>query len=137
MRTHSVWKVEDCEPEDLKYLTDLDRALFADKLPHLLDILSVTKLVDTLLELDLKEEQVRQVLTTFKRIFDPLKTAINQGVLASGQAFSEMVGVSRDLTQSILGTIPLPQLTRDILNREIVRLTELSKYYRKIWGLGP
>jgi len=134
-----VWKVEDYEPEDLKYFTDLDRALFKAKLPHILDILSVTQLVDALLELDLKEEQVRTFLTECKRIFDSSKAAINQGVLAGGQDFSKVVGAYRDLTQSILGTVtgkdPLSELTHNILSRELVKLTDLNNYYRKIWGL--
>jgi putative NAD(P)-binding protein len=136
-----IWNVEDQEPADLRYFTELDEALCKDNLPHILDILSVTRLVEALLELDLKDSQVRRLLARLGSIFDSLKPAINQGVLASGQAFGEMVGAHRDLVQSIFDTVtegdPISQLTRNILGREIGKLTELSQYYKKIWGLGP
>jgi ADP-heptose:LPS heptosyltransferase len=62
--------VEDHEPDDLKYYTALDEALFKDGLPHLLDILSVTQLVNTLLEADLPEDQINAFVQETKNILD-------------------------------------------------------------------
>jgi hypothetical protein len=44
-----VWRIEDYEYDDLKFAKDLDAGLFAAGLPHALDILGVTDLVNRLL----------------------------------------------------------------------------------------
>jgi hypothetical protein len=132
-----IWNVEDHEIADLKYFTELDEALCKDNLPHILDILSVTRLVEALLEVDLPEEQIRAFLKTFENIIGALKQPVNLGIRAGGQAFSGMVGAYRRLTEEILnstaGRDPLSTLVRDILTRQLGKMDELNDYYRAIW----
>jgi hypothetical protein len=45
----TIWRIEDYEPNDLRFAKDLDSGLIAANLPHALDILGVTELVNWIL----------------------------------------------------------------------------------------
>src|SRR5256885_7445705 len=44
-----IWRIEDYEPDDLRFAKELDSGLVAANLPHALDILGVTELVNLIL----------------------------------------------------------------------------------------
>jgi hypothetical protein len=45
----TIWRIEDHEPDDLRFAKELDSGLIAANLPHALDILGVTELVNWIL----------------------------------------------------------------------------------------
>jgi hypothetical protein len=125
-----IWNVEDHEPADLKYFTELDEALCKDNLPHILDILSITRLVEALLEVDLPEEQIRAFQKTFTDIIDALKKPVNLGILAGKQALGAYLGLTEGIINSVVGHGPLSGIVRDILTRP---MRDLDDYY-KLFG---
>jgi hypothetical protein len=132
-----IWKVEDCEPEDLKYFTELDAALVKEKLPHILDILSVTRLVNALLEAELPEAKTNDFLKACKTIFSHLQTPASQGLLLGAQSLSDMVAAYGELTKGILDSIvgndPLSLATRSILSRQLKNVEDFNADYRTTW----
>jgi FAD binding domain len=44
-----IWRIEDYEPDDLRFAKELDDGLIAANLPHALDIIGVTELVNSIL----------------------------------------------------------------------------------------
>jgi hypothetical protein len=125
-----IWNVEDNEPADLRYFTELDEALCKDNLPHILDILSVTRLVEALLELNLPEEQIGTFTKTLMDIIDALKKPANLGILASRQALGAYRGLTEGIANSVVGHDPLSRMIRDILIRP---MRDLDDYYKAIW----
>jgi hypothetical protein len=125
-----IWKVEDHEPADLKYFTELDEALCKDRLPHILDILSVTRLVEALLEIDLPEEQIQAYLKTFPEIIDALKKPANLGILAGRQALAAYREITERMVDAVAGRDPISKAVREILTRP---LRDLDNYYKAIW----
>src|SRR5262249_48787113 len=121
-----IWNVEDHEPADLKYFTELDEALCKDNLPHILDILSITRLVEALLEVDLPVEQIRAFQKTFTDIIDALKKPVNLGILAGRQALGVYSGLTEHIISSVAGHDQLSRAVRDILTRP---MRDLDDYY--------
>jgi hypothetical protein len=133
-----IWNVEDHEPDDLKYYTALDEALFKDGLPHVLDILSVTQLVNTLLEADLPEDQINAYVRETKKILDGVMVPLHKGMLAAGGVFSQLVDAHRNFTQGMLGAITgadrSSETARDMLTRYLAQVRTVADYYRALWS---
>lgn len=129
-----IWKVEENELADLKFFTDLDDALFADGLPHVLDILSLTPLIGMLLEADLQDDKVRTLLQKLKTIMNGATSSAHQGIKAGGHLFSLLVGAYADLTESVIGTVSGTDPTSVALNRMLQQVEEARQSYKSIWG---
>jgi hypothetical protein len=83
-----IWRIEDHEPADLKYYKELDSALFAAKLPHVLDILGATELVNSILEANAFDEHIlAQTLLQLRRV---LVAPFNQGISSLTRLFGQL-----------------------------------------------
>jgi hypothetical protein len=135
-----IWNVEDCEPPDLKFFTELDSELFKAHLPHVLDILSLTSLINSLLELQLSTDQTKAIqdfLEDCRKMLESLRGGLCFGVLMGGQSFANSLGLYAKLTQQILRTTPgtdqVSQVWRDFLSRSVTKAKDLENYYSALW----
>ena len=87
-----IWRLEENEPEDLKFYTELDNALFEAGLPHLLDILSVTSVVNAVLEADQPAAQIKAYLQTCVERLETLKKPAHQGIPALAGLLVRLMG---------------------------------------------
>ena len=78
--------------EDLQYYKELDNALFDAGLPHLLDILSVTSLVNAALEADQPAEQLKHYLSSCVDKLYSLKGPPYRGMPASARLLARLMG---------------------------------------------
>jgi hypothetical protein len=129
-----VWDVEDKEPDDFKFYKDLDEALFRDGLPHVLDILSITRLIETLLESEVPQQKVREFIQNYNQLIEGLRTPLIRG---TGRAFSDLLDLYRDLAPKSFhpatGVDPITHLTSEFLRRYATDLSQAAKYYHDLW----
>ena len=134
-----IFKIEEYEPADFKFFTEVDRELFRHKLPHVLDILSVTESVKALLELRLPDDEFRQFVQDLQKVISDLQEGVNLGVRAGGQAFTRTLGLIAALAKKALSETPgefgiLSTLQREILTRLDDKTSALDNIYSKLWA---
>jgi len=83
-----IWRIEDHEPADLKFYKELDSALFAAKLPHVLDIVGATELVNAILEASVLDENI--LIQILRRLPRELGDPLNQSIAGVTRLFNQL-----------------------------------------------